>query len=99
MKNALSRYFPRALAERIIDEGKTELTPDYGKRCLEAALAMQAKIRELAHKWEPLAGIDLKVRKGKAPPGEKRMVSVKGYAEKIEAYVIKTGRSLTSPER
>ncbi|MCL2834164.1 MAG: adenylate/guanylate cyclase domain-containing protein [Treponema sp.] len=29
LKNALSRYFPRALAERIIREGKTDLVPAY----------------------------------------------------------------------
>jgi adenylate cyclase len=29
LKNALSRYFPRALAERIAAEGKTELVPAY----------------------------------------------------------------------
>jgi len=29
LKNALSRYFPRALAERIMQEGKTELIPAY----------------------------------------------------------------------
>ena len=29
LHNALSRYFPRALAERIIREGKTDLTPVY----------------------------------------------------------------------
>jgi adenylate cyclase len=29
LSNALSRYFPRALAERIMREGKTELTPAY----------------------------------------------------------------------
>ncbi|MCL2181293.1 MAG: adenylate/guanylate cyclase domain-containing protein [Treponema sp.] len=29
MQNALSRYFPRALAERIMKEGKTDLKPGY----------------------------------------------------------------------
>ena len=29
LKNALSRYFPRALAARIIQEGKTDLVPAY----------------------------------------------------------------------
>jgi adenylate cyclase len=29
LSNALSRYFPRALADRIMREGKTELTPAY----------------------------------------------------------------------
>ncbi|MDR0312825.1 MAG: adenylate/guanylate cyclase domain-containing protein [Treponema sp.] len=29
MRNALSRYFPHALAERIMSEGKTELVPAY----------------------------------------------------------------------
>ncbi|MDR2661709.1 MAG: adenylate/guanylate cyclase domain-containing protein [Treponema sp.] len=132
LKNALSRYFPRALAERIMQEGKTELIPEYKeltilfsdicgftkwssdkepsqvhaflsdylesmseiifahggtvdkfmgdgmlsffgdpfeqpdhvRRCIGAALVMQKKIAELAEKWRPLAGIDLKVRIG-----------------------------------
>jgi adenylate cyclase len=132
LKSALSRYFPRALAERIAAEGKTELTPaykeltviftdissftkwssdkepslvhaflsdyletmagiifkhggtvdkfmgdgilaffgdpfempDHARRCVEAALEMQRKIRELAVVWAPKAGIDLKVRMG-----------------------------------
>jgi adenylate cyclase len=132
LKNALSRYFPRALAERIMREGKTELLPEYKelsilfsdicgftkwssdkepshvhaflsdylesmaeiifaqggtvdkfmgdgmlcffgdpfeqpdhvRRCIGAAVAMQKKITELAEKWRPLAGIDLKVRIG-----------------------------------
>jgi adenylate cyclase len=132
LKNALSRYFPRALAERIMREGKTELIPEYKeltilfsdicgftkwssdkepsqvhgflsdylesmaeiifahggtvdkfmgdgmlsffgdpfeqpdhvRRCIGAALIMQKKIAELAEKWRPLAGIDLKVRIG-----------------------------------
>ncbi|MDR1306123.1 MAG: adenylate/guanylate cyclase domain-containing protein, partial [Treponema sp.] len=132
LKSALSRYVPRALAERILREGKTELLPEYKeltilfsdicgftkwssdkepsrvhaflsdylesmskiifahggtvdkfmgdgmlsffgdpfeqpdhvRRCIGAALAMQKKIAELAEKWRPLAGIDLKVRIG-----------------------------------
>ncbi|MDR0399341.1 MAG: CHASE2 domain-containing protein [Treponema sp.] len=132
LKSALSRYFPRSLAERIAAEGKTELSPaykeltilftdissftkwsadrepalvhaflsdyletmagiifehggtvdkfmgdgilaffgdpfempDHTRRCLEAALAMQKRIRELALVWAPRAGIDLKVRMG-----------------------------------
>ena len=132
LKNALSRYFPRALAERIMREGKTELVPahkeltilfsdisgftkwsstkspeevhgflndylesmagilfahngtvdkfmgdgilaffgdpfemqDHCERCVRAAIAMQDKIKELAEKWRPLVGIDLKVRIG-----------------------------------
>ncbi|MDR1929317.1 MAG: adenylate/guanylate cyclase domain-containing protein [Treponema sp.] len=210
LKNALSRYFPRSLADRIMEEGKTELIPEYKeltilfsdiagftkwssdkspetvhaflsdylesmaeivfthggtvdkfmgdgmlcffgdpfelpdhpRHCVEAAIAMQGKIRELAVKWKPLADIDLKVRMGintgkvvvgnlgtrsrieytvigaavnlaqrmesNASPGavllargaweqvkdhfpdaEKRLVTVKGYEEKIEAYEIK----------
>jgi adenylate cyclase len=38
--------------------------PDHALRCVEAACAMQRKIRALAEKWKPLAGIDLKVRIG-----------------------------------
>jgi adenylate cyclase len=132
LKSALSRYFPRSLAERIAAEGKTELTPaykelsilftdisgftkwssdkepslvhaflsdyletmagiifqhrgtvdkfmgdgilaffgdpfempDHARRCVNAALEMQKKIRELAVVWAPKAGIDLKVRMG-----------------------------------
>jgi adenylate cyclase len=132
LKNALSRYFPRSLAERIAAEGKTELNPafkeltilftdisgftnwcsdrepalvhaflsdyletmagiifdhggtvdkfmgdgilaffgdpfempDHTRRCVDAALAMQEKIRELAVIWAPRAGINLKVRMG-----------------------------------
>jgi adenylate cyclase len=37
MKNALSRYFPRALAQRIIKEGKTDLIP--GKKVLTILFA------------------------------------------------------------
>lgn len=132
LKNALSRYFARPLAERILREGKTELIPEYKEltilfsdicgftkwssdkepsgvhaflsdylesmaeiifarggtvdkfmgdgmlsffgdpfeqpdhapRGIGAAVAMQKKIAELAEKWRPLAGIDLKVRIG-----------------------------------
>jgi adenylate cyclase len=132
LKSALSRYFPRSLAERIAAEGKTELKPafkeltilftdisgftsgssdkepalvhaflsDYletmagiifehggtvdkfmgdgilaffgdpfempghTRRCIDAAAAMQKKIRELAVTWAPGAGINLKVRMG-----------------------------------
>jgi adenylate cyclase len=132
LENALSRYLPHALAERIMAEGRTELAPrykelsilfsdiagftkwssdkspetvhdflsdyleamseiifahggtvdkfmgdgmlaffgdpfdlpDHALRCVEAARAMQRKIRALAAKWKPLAGIDLKVRMG-----------------------------------
>jgi adenylate cyclase len=132
LKSALSRYFPRSLAERIAAEGKTELKPafkeltilftdisgftkwssdkepalvhaflsdyletmagiifehggtvdkfmgdgilaffgdpfempDHTRRCINAALAMQEKIRELAAAWAPRAGINLKVRMG-----------------------------------
>jgi adenylate cyclase len=132
LQNALSRYFPRSLAVRIMREGKTELVPaykeltilfsdisgftkwssdkspedvhtflsdylesmaailfahggtvdkfmgdgilaffgdpfeypDHLERCLNAACAMQKKIRELAVKWKPLVDIDLKVRVG-----------------------------------
>ncbi|GBU26807.1 adenylate cyclase [Treponema sp. R8-4-B8] len=132
LHSALSRYFPHALAERIMREQKTELipaykdltilfsdisgftkwssekspdlvhaflndylenmadilfahggtvdkymgdgiiaffgdpleTPDHCERCLQAAIAMQKRIRLLAEKWKPLADIDLKVRIG-----------------------------------
>jgi adenylate cyclase len=132
LKSALSRYFPRSLAERIAAEGKIELNPafkeltilftdisgftnwssdkdpalvhaflsdyletmagiifdhggtvdkfmgdgilaffgdpfempDHARRCVDAALAMQDKIRELAAAWAPKAGINLKVRMG-----------------------------------
>ena len=132
MQNALSRYFPHALAQRIMRERKTELIPSYKEltvlfsdisgftkwssdkspeqvhrflsdylesmaeilfahggtvdkfmgdgilaffgdpfempdhceRCLRAAIAMQEKVRILAEKWKPIAGIDLKVRIG-----------------------------------
>jgi adenylate cyclase len=132
LKSALSRYFPRSLAERIAAEGKTELKPafkeltilftdisgftnwssdkepalvhaflsdyletmagiifehggtvdkfmgdgilaffgdpfempDHTRRCINAAVAMQKKIRELAAIWAPKAGINLKVRMG-----------------------------------
>jgi adenylate cyclase len=209
LRNALSRYFPHALAERIMREGKTELIPAYKEltilfsdisgftkwssdkspenvhlflneylesmagilfsnggtvdkfmgdgilsffgdpldmpghteQCINAAIAMQKKVRVLAEKWKPLVDIDLKVRIGintgkvivgnlgnktrieytvigaavniaqrmesNAPVGgilvtadawekvkdkfsfpEKRDVTVKGYAETIEAYVV-----------
>jgi adenylate cyclase len=209
LQNALSRYFPHALAERIMREGKTDLIPAYKEltilfsdisgftkwssdkspdqvhnflsdylesmaeilfahggtvdkfmgdgilsffgdplelqnhteRCLQAAIAMQEKVRVLAEKWKPIVGIDLKVRVGintgkvivgnlgnktrieytvigaavnlaqrmesNAPVGgilvtaavqekvkgkfaftEKRDVTVKGYGEAIEAYVV-----------
>jgi len=132
MHNALSRYFPHALAERIMREGKTELVPAYKEltilfsdisgftkwssdknpeevhkflseylesmagilfdhggtvdkfmgdgilaffgdpfditnhteQCVQAAIAMQEKVRDLAEKWKPLVDIDLKVRVG-----------------------------------
>ncbi|HPS57267.1 MAG TPA: adenylate/guanylate cyclase domain-containing protein [Spirochaetota bacterium] len=132
LKNALSRYFPRALAQRIMSEKRTDLRPasreltilfsdiagftkwssdkspetvheflsdylesmaaiifeyggtvdkfmgdgilaffgdpweqpDHTSRCLNAALAMQDKVRELKTKWAPIAGIDLKIRIG-----------------------------------
>jgi adenylate cyclase len=210
LKNALSRYFPHALADRIMAEGRTDLRPahkeltilfsdicsftkwssdkppevvhaflsdylesmseivfscngtvdkfmgdgmlaffgdpfelpDHARQCVQAALAMQQKVRELAEKWKPLADIDLRIRIGintgrvvagnlgtnkrieytvigaavnlaqrmesNAPPGgilvtaytrektadpslfgEKRLVTVKGYAESIEAYEVK----------
>jgi adenylate cyclase len=38
--------------------------PDHARRCVEAALEMQKKIRELAVLWAPRAGINLKVRMG-----------------------------------
>jgi len=209
MQNALSRYFPHALAERIMREGKTELVPAYKEltilfsdisgftkwssdknpeevhkflseylesmaeilfdhggtvdkfmgdgilaffgdpfdianhteQCVQAAIAMQEKVRNLAEKWKPLVDIDLKVRvgintgkvivgnlgsktrieytvigaavnlaqrmEGNAPVGgilvtanvrekikdkfafsEKREVTVKGYGEAIDAYVV-----------
>lgn len=130
--NALSRYFPRALAIRILKEGRTELVPaekeltllfadisgftkwssdkdpetvhgflsdylesmagilfahggtvdkfmgdgilaffgdpfdqeDHTERCVLAAIDMQKKVRELARRWKPLVGIDLKIRIG-----------------------------------
>lgn len=130
-KSALTRYFPRSLAERIAAEGKTELAPahkeltmlfadivsftrwssdkeagdvhgflsdylesmaeilfanggtvdkfigdgilaffgdpidqeDHARRCVNAAIEMQKKARELAVKWKH-AGIDLKIRIG-----------------------------------
>jgi len=210
LHNALSRYFPHALAERIMREGKTDLIPAYKEltilfsdisgftkwssnkspdqvhnflsdylesmaeilfahggtidkfmgdgilsffgdpldlpnhteRCLQAAIAMQEKVRILAKKWKPIVDIDLKVRVGintgkvivgnlgnktrieytvigaavnlaqrmesNAPVRgilvteavhekvkdkfvfqEKRYVTVKGYADTIEAYVVK----------
>jgi adenylate cyclase len=132
LKTALSRYFPRALAERIASEGKTELAPDYKEltilfsdisgftkwssdkdpalvhaflsdyletmatiiftyggtvdkfmgdgmlaffgdpfdmpdhtgSCINAAIAMQVKIRELAELWRRRVDINLKVRMG-----------------------------------
>jgi adenylate cyclase len=132
LKTALSRYFPRSLAERIVAEGKTELVPaykeltilfsdiagftrwssdkepalvhgflgdyletmaaiifehggtvdkfmgdgmlaffgdpfemaDHTRRCIDAAIAMQRKIRELAGLWGTRADIELKVRMG-----------------------------------
>ncbi|MDR0668653.1 MAG: adenylate/guanylate cyclase domain-containing protein [Treponema sp.] len=132
LKTALSRYFPRSLAQRIVAEGKTELVPaykeltilfsdisgfttwssdkepglvhgflsdyletmaaivfehggtvdkfmgdgilaffgdpfdmaDHAWRCVNAAVAMQRKIRELAELWKTRANIDLKVRMG-----------------------------------
>jgi adenylate cyclase len=209
LRTALSRYFPHALAERIMREGRTELIPAYKEltilfsdisgftkwssdkkpedvhrflsdylesmagilfsyggtvdkfmgdgilsffgdpldmpghteQCINAAIAMQKKVRELAEKWKPLVDIDLKVRIGinigkvivgnlgsktrieytvigaavnlaqrmesNAPIGgilvtadvrervkdkfsfpEKRDVTVKGYAETVEAYVV-----------
>jgi adenylate cyclase len=209
LRNALSRYFPRSLGERIIREKKTELIPSYKEltilfsdisgftkwssdkspenvhaflddylesmaeilfahggtvdkfmgdgilaffgdpfdmpnhceRCIQAAIAMQNKVRVLAEKWKPVVDIDLKVRVGintgkvivgnlgtktrieytvigatvnlaqrmesNAPVGgilvtadvrekvkdtftftEKKDVTVKGYAETIEAYVV-----------
>jgi len=209
LQNALSRYFPHALADRIMREGKTDLIPAYKEltilfsdisgftkwssdkspeqvhnflsdylesmaeilfahggtvdkfmgdgilsffgdpldlpnhteRCLQAAIAMQKKVRILAEKWKPIVDIDLKVRVGintgkvivgnlgnktrieytvigaavnlaqrmesNAPVGgilitadawekvkdkftftEKRDVTVKGYGETIEAYVV-----------
>jgi adenylate cyclase len=38
--------------------------PDHAARCLAAALAMQGKIAQLAEKWRPRIGINLKVRIG-----------------------------------
>ena len=132
LRNALSRYFPHALAERIMRERKTELIPAYkelailfsdisgftkwcsdkspemvhdflndylesmaeiifsyggtvdkfmgdgilaffgdpfdmpnhSEQCVYAAIAMQKKAAELAARWKPLVGIDLKVRIG-----------------------------------
>lgn len=130
--NALSRYFPRSLAEKILKEGRTDLVPatkvltilfadiagftkwssdkspetvhgflseylesmagiifsyggtvdkfmgdgilaffgdpfeqsDHAVRCVGAAIAMQRKVRELAEKWRPIVGIELKIRIG-----------------------------------
>lgn len=130
--NALSRYFPRSLAEKILKEGRTDLAPstkeltilfadiagftkwssdkspemvhgflseylesmaeiifsyggtvdkfmgdgilaffgdpfeqsDHAQRCVGAAIAMQRKVRILAEKWQPIVGIDLKIRIG-----------------------------------
>jgi class 3 adenylate cyclase len=38
--------------------------PDHTRRCVETAVSMQKKIREMAAAWEDRAGIDLKVRMG-----------------------------------
>jgi adenylate cyclase len=209
LRNALSRYFPHALADRIMEEGKTELAPEYkelsilfsdisgftkwssdkapetvhaflsdylesmseiifahegtvdkfmgdgmlsffgdpfalpdhARRCVEAAVAMLKKIRELSLVWKDRVQIDLKVRMGintgkvvvgnlgtlkrieytvigaavnlaqrmesgatpggilvtretwervkdAFPFGEKRLITVKGYTEQIEAYEL-----------
>lgn len=213
LHSALSRYFPHALAERIMREQKTDLipaykdltmlfsdisgftkwssekspelvhtflndylenmadiifthggtvdkymgdgimaffgdpleTPDHCERCLQAAIAMQKKIRLLAEKWKPLADIDLNVRIGintgkvivgnlgsktrieytvigadvnlaqrmesNAPAGgilvtaavreivkdkftfsQKQSVTVKGYAQAIDAYMVENNK-------
>lgn len=131
-ENALLRYFPRALAVRVLAEKKTDLTPvdkelsilfadiagftrwsadkspesvheflsdylesmatiiydhggtvdkfigdgilaffgdpfeqpDHAERAFRAALAMQEKVIELRKKWQPIEGIDLKIRIG-----------------------------------
>jgi len=209
LHSALSRYFPHALAQRIMKEKKTDLKPAYKEltilfsdisgftkwssdknpedvhdflndylesmaeilfahggtvdkfmgdgilaffgdpfemhnhteQCINAAIAMQKKVRILAEKWKPVVGIDLNVRVGintgkvivgnlgsktrieytvigaavnlaqrmesNAPVGgilvtsdvkekvkdafnfpERKDVTVKGYAESIEAYVV-----------
>ena len=38
--------------------------PNHCEQCVQAAIAMQEKARQLAEKWKPIAGIDLKVRIG-----------------------------------
>ena len=38
--------------------------PDHAARCVGAAIAMQRKVRELAEKWRPIVGIELKIRIG-----------------------------------
>jgi adenylate cyclase len=154
LANALSRYFPRSLAERVLKEGKTDLVPvekelaflfadisgftkwssdktpesvhaflsdylesmaailfkhggtvdkfmgdgilaffgdpfdqpDHTERCVAAAIEMQEKIRELAKKWRPIVGIDLKVRIG--INSGKAIVGNLGSKTRIEYTVI-----------
>jgi adenylate cyclase len=132
MESALTRYFPRALASRVMDEGKVDLKPaekdltimfsdisgftkwssdkpaelvhgflsdylesmahilfshggtvdkfmgdgilaffgdpfeqpDHVQRCINAAIAMQLRVKELQQTWGEKAGIDLKIRIG-----------------------------------
>lgn len=154
LSNALSRYFPRSLAERVLKEGKTDLVPaekdlaflfadisgftkwssdktpesvhaflsdylesmaailfkhggtvdkfmgdgilaffgdpfdqpDHTERCVAAAIEMQEKVRELAKKWRPTVGIDLKVRIG--INSGKAIVGNLGSKTRIEYTVI-----------
>jgi adenylate cyclase len=209
LKNALSRYVPKALAERILREKKTDLIParkvvtilfsdivsftkwsadkdvqivhdflseyhesmadiifahggtvdkyigdgmlaffgdpfdltDHPMHCVEAAVAMQKKCREIKAKWQPLVDINLEIRIGintgeaivgnlgtknrieytvigaavnfaqrmesnahagaillsqytweqvqsRFPSAQKRLISVKGYAEEVSAYEL-----------
>lgn len=162
LKNALSRYFPRALAARVLAEKKTELKPtdkqltilfsdiagftkwssdktpetvhaflsdylesmaaiifehggtvdkfigdgilaffgdpfeqsDHAARAFRTALAMQRKVLALSEKWQPLVGIDLKIKIGiNSGPV---IVGNLGTRTRIEYTVIGTTVNLAS---
>jgi len=70
--------------------------PNHTEQCIKAAVAMQKKVRVLAQRMEsnaPVGGIlvtaDVWERvKDKFTFTEKRDVTVKGYGEAIEAWVV-----------
>jgi class 3 adenylate cyclase len=96
LHNALSRYFPHALAERIMREGKTYLIPAYKELTIlfsdtsSFTKWSSGKRPDQVHGFlsnylESMAEILFALRLPKSG-----MLRLKGYGETIEAYVVES---------